>query len=108
VVGSYDKISCAALNKALFLSKQPLSVKYVRGTWEVHPSINFLRMLSGTRYAALVPTKPGILAGLLRSEIIGSMGGVGVICVTAGALITGGAKLSGGGSKKGKDMRNGR
>ena len=66
-------MSCEALSKDLFLSRHPLSVRYVSGTWEDHPSMNFLRILSGTRYAAFVPTEPGIRAGLLRGVDKGSV-----------------------------------
>ena len=50
----------------LFLYRHPLSVKWTNETCDVQPSMNFLRTLSGTRKAALLPTKPGTSAGRLR------------------------------------------
>jgi hypothetical protein len=44
--------------------------------------------------------KPGILVGLLQSDVKGSIGRVGMVCIMAGAPIAGGAMLLGGGSKK--------
>ena len=64
VRGSIVRTSLDVFNVVLFLKRHPLSVRYVRGTCVDHPSINFFRMLSGTRYAAFVPTRPGIRAGL--------------------------------------------
>ena len=72
---SKDTRSYDATANDLFLRRQPLSVRKVRGTWTFHPSMNFLRIWSGTRYAALVPTKPGIRVGRLWGEDGGSATG---------------------------------
>jgi hypothetical protein len=61
----------------LFLSKQPLSVRYVRGICERHPSANFFRMWSGTRKAALVAARPGVRGSLLLGDANGSTAGTG-------------------------------
>jgi hypothetical protein len=67
--------------------------------------MNFLRILSGTRYAAFVPTRPKVRAGLLLKDNVGSTGGTIVPCEATGAS-SGGAigRLFGGttGSLKGK------
>ena len=76
------------LTADLSFIKQPLSVRKVRGTWTTHPSANFLRILSGTIKAALVPTKPGTRAGRLRAGVKGLMAGA------IGSLLTSGAALS--------------
>lgn len=67
--------------RGLLLSRQPLSVRKVSGTWTFHPSANFLRMWSGTRKAAFVPTNPGVRAGRLREGVAGSA--TGAICTGA-------------------------
>jgi hypothetical protein len=62
----------------LFFRRQPLSVRKVRGTCTFHPSANFFRMVSGTRYAALEPVRPSIRAGRLRVGAAGAAGGTGI------------------------------
>jgi hypothetical protein len=61
----------------LFLSKHPLSVRYVRGICERHPSANFLRIWSGTKKAALVAARPGVRGSLLLGDASGSTTGAG-------------------------------
>jgi hypothetical protein len=51
--------------------------------------MNFLRILSGTRYAALVPTRPRVRAGLLLRDDVGSTGGTAAPCAATGALCGG-------------------
>jgi len=63
--------------KALPLRRQPLSVRKVRGTCTVQPSMNLLRMWSGTKKAAFVPTRPGIRAGRLLGDEAVSVAGLG-------------------------------
>lgn len=76
-VGSTVKRSWARSVEDLSLNKQPLSVRYVRGTWDDHPpSMNFLRTFSGTRKAALVPATPGVRNGRLREGV----NGLSVVC----------------------------
>ena len=68
----------------LSLKRQPLSVRKVRGIWDDQPSANFLRTLSGTKKAALVPTKPGVCAGLLREGATGIRAGGAMLFGTGG------------------------
>ena len=76
-VGSTVRRSWARSVEDLSLNKQPLSVRYVRGTWDDHPlSMNFLRTFSGTRKAVLVPVTPGVRNGHLREGV----NGLSVVC----------------------------
>ena len=56
----------------LSFMRQPLSVRYVRGTCTFQPSANFFLIWSGTKKVALDPVKPGIRAGRLREGVVGS------------------------------------
>ena len=52
--------------------------------------MNFLRTLSGTRKAALVPAKPGVRAGRLREGVRGlKPAGPRLIVPNAGLFVTG-------------------
>jgi hypothetical protein len=62
------KTSWVRLVTALSLKTQPLSVRKVKGICDTQPSANFFRILSGTRKAVLVLTKPGMRAGRFRAE----------------------------------------
>jgi hypothetical protein len=73
--GSIDKISWVEPTSGLFLRRHPLSVRKVRGTWTDHPSMNFFRMWSGTRKAALVPARPRTRRGRLRADVTESTSG---------------------------------
>ena len=51
--------------------------------------MNFLRTLSGTKKAALVPAKPGVRAGRLREGVKGLyIVGMGILMPMAGAFGT--------------------
>ena len=51
--------------------------------------MNFLRTLSGTKKAALVPAKPGVRAGRLREGVKGLyIVGTGILVPAAGTLGT--------------------
>ena len=84
VAGSMVSKSWEETVEDLSIKRQPLSVRKVRGTWDDQPSTNFLRTLSGTKKAALVPTKPGVLAGPLREGAEGMRAGGAVWFGTGG------------------------